>query len=34
MKYDMDLTLDAGCGHTFDKLLLEDEEDYNQRDNG
>ena len=34
MKYDMDLTLDAGCGHAFDKLLLEDEEDYNQRDNG
>lgn len=31
---DMDLTLDAGCGHAFDKLLLEDEEDYNQRDNG
>ena len=34
MKHDMDLTLDAGCGHAFDKLLLEDEEDYNQRDNG
>ena len=33
MKYDMDLTLNAGCGHAFDKLLLEDEEDYNQRDN-
>jgi len=34
MKYDMDLTLDTGCSHAFDKLLLEDEEDYNQRDNG
>ena len=24
MKYDMDLTLDTGCSHAFDKLLLED----------
>lgn len=34
MQYGMLLTLDTGSSHAFDKLLLEDEEDYNQRDNG